>query len=450
MKRCICVIAFSFFLSVSSSCFADFIYILNNNNNGVTSGSVAVFNETTLLPLTGSPFTTVIPGLSGQAGQQMVINASGTRLYVANASIPNTISVLDTDTMLPIAGSPFSSGGMDAGGIAINPVAPYIYVTNYLSDTVSRLDEASLALLGAPVASGGLNPNRILVNPNGSIVYVINSNSVNLTAFDATLNPILAPIVFVNFVPYSMAINPAGTILYIYGLNSMSSTSQVLAYDAITLALLSNPLAGFDGLDVPAAITVSADGARLYVLGRRLVPPSNDMQILNADPLSLAVLLGPVATGGGPNALAIALNPENTRLYVGESDSSIPPISRVSFYDSATLTPIPGSPLTSGIAGPVSILFGPRLAAPTNLQGSQKKNDFGLVYEYFNLLTWDAAAGVVSGYYIYRDGAKIATLDAASHEYRDHNREKGVATFYSVSSFNANGNESNSVDVLVN
>lgn len=451
-ESCICrrlfFFGFAAFLVASSPCCAGLIYILNNNNNIVSSGSVAVYDETTLLQLPGSPFPTVIPGLSGQAGQQIIINESGTRLYIANGTIPNTVIVMDTATMLPIPGSPFSSGGMNAVSIALNPLSPEIYVANQTSDTVSRLDQITLALLGIPAASGGMSPSTVLVHPNGGLVYVNNFSTPNLTVFDSTLSMVVNSLALVNFFPAGMVFNPSGTILYVYGFDSMTMTSQVRAYDPMTLALLSNPLGGYDGLDVPRAITISSDGTRLYVLGRILAPPSNDIAILDPDPLSLAVLTGPVATGGA-DAFQFALNRTETRLYVGENNTAMPPVSRVTFFDPVTLAALPGSPLLSGIFGPISFAFSPLLPPPANLRGSQKRNDYAIVYEFFNLLVWDATSENAAGYYVYRDGARIATLGASSLQYEDHDRQKGAATLYSVTAFDSGGYETDPVSTIV-
>jgi hypothetical protein len=55
----------------------------------------------------------------------------------------------------------------------------------------------------------------------------------------------------------------------------------------------------------------------------------------------------------------------------------------------------------------------------------------------------------VTGYFIYRDGEKIATVDASTSTYQDHNRPQGVSTTYSVVAFDANGNTSTPVTVTV-
>jgi hypothetical protein len=68
----------------------------------------------------------------------------------------------------------------------------------------------------------------------------------------------------------------------------------------------------------------------------------------------------------------------------------------------------------------------PRVDPPSRLQGVQKKNDFGLVYELYNQLSWRASPSPQTvGYTIYRDGARIAQVNALTLTYQDHNREKG-------------------------
>ena len=99
---------------------------------------------------------------------------------------------------------------------------------------------------------------------------------------------------------------------------------------------------------------------------------------------------------------------------------------------------------------PQSIALGPDFLPPTNLSGVQKKNDFGLSYEWYNLLSWSPSSSVgVKGYCIYRDGVKIATVGPKTFNYEDHNRKKGVPILYQVSSLSSSGIESNFVTVTV-
>lgn len=86
---------------------------------------------------------------------------------------------------------------------------------------------------------------------------------------------------------------------------------------------------------------------------------------------------------------------------------------------------------------------------PSNVQGVQKKNDFGLEYEFYNRLTWTSSPSNVAGYFIYRDGEKIATLSATTLFYEDHNRKKDVSYTYGITAFNSVGSESTQVNIVV-
>ncbi len=86
----------------------------------------------------------------------------------------------------------------------------------------------------------------------------------------------------------------------------------------------------------------------------------------------------------------------------------------------------------------------------SNFTGKQKKNNFGLEYELYNQLTWSLSSSAgVAGYYIYRDGTKIATVGSLVRAYQDHNRPKGVSFIYSLVAFDSDGNTSSAVTVTV-
>ena len=94
--------------------------------------------------------------------------------------------------------------------------------------------------------------------------------------------------------------------------------------------------------------------------------------------------------------------------------------------------------------------FAPTILPPSNLQGMQKKNNFGFEYELYNQLTWTSSSSAgVTGYLMYRDGLQIATVSAATSVYQDHNQVPGVVVVYSLVAFDANGNMSAPVTVTV-
>jgi len=89
------------------------------------------------------------------------------------------------------------------------------------------------------------------------------------------------------------------------------------------------------------------------------------------------------------------------------------------------------------------------LMPPSNLSGVQRKNDFGLCYELSTILKWKASLSNVSGYNVYKNGVKIATLDPTAIQYADHNNAKDTRISYSVTAFNSSGAESSPISIII-
>ena len=100
---------------------------------------------------------------------------------------------------------------------------------------------------------------------------------------------------------------------------------------------------------------------------------------------------------------------------------------------------------------PTFIQFELKAPPLLNLQGAQMKNTFAFEYELYNELTWGPSlSNQTIGYFIFRDGEKIATLDAQTTTYLDHNRKKNLSYTYSITSFDASGNESIPETITIN
>lgn len=100
----------------------------------------------------------------------------------------------------------------------------------------------------------------------------------------------------------------------------------------------------------------------------------------------------------------------------------------------------------SSFAGSVPAVILP----PSNLTGRQRKNNFGLQYELFNTLKWDASPSFnVAGYHIYQNGVLITSVNASTLHYAQHNQKKGAETLYSITAFDLMGNESTGIDVII-
>lgn len=87
---------------------------------------------------------------------------------------------------------------------------------------------------------------------------------------------------------------------------------------------------------------------------------------------------------------------------------------------------------------------------PSNFEGKQKADDFGLQYELYNELMWTPCSSPeISGYYIYRNGEKIAILNASTCSYKDRFRKKRISYTYAITAFNSAGNESSPVTIVI-
>ena len=105
---------------------------------------------------------------------------------------------------LLILGALFGMGGVYA--------APFAYISNFASDTVSVIDTATNTVVATvPV---GTRPYGVAVNPAGTFVYVTNQDSNNVSVIDTATNTVVATVP-VGREPHGVAVNPAGTVAYV-------------------------------------------------------------------------------------------------------------------------------------------------------------------------------------------------------------------------------------------
>ena len=240
----------------------------------------------------------------------------------------------------------------------------------------------------------GLAPTAIAIaiTSNGEPAYVANAGDGTVSVINTSTNTVVGSPINVGSGPEAIAITPNGAFAYVA--NAGDGTVSVI--NTSTNMVVGSPIGVGSG---PDAIAITPDGEFAYVANT----DSNNVSVIST---ASNTVIGSIGVGSGPDAIAISPN---------------------------------ACAITSSL-----------LLPPQNLTGHQKKNDFGLVYERFNLLQWTASpSSAVAGYFVYRDGVKIATLDASTFKYRDHDRRKGVTTLYSVTAFNAVGNESASANITI-
>jgi sugar lactone lactonase YvrE len=324
-------------------------------------------------------------------------------------------------------GSPFpiTEDLINPLGLATNP-----------SKTTINIYDLSTGLKLSTLLSGLPNPSGITLNSDGTILYVANyggtANAYNATT-GATIQTYSAGISGCS----DVALSPDGTILYVSNFNG----HNVTVYNATTGSALGfSPMAAESG--AISAVALSLDGNTLYVCNAG----NNTINTYNA--LTGTIIANPFldSVSGLNGPYGMRLSEDGATLYVGNTGDN-----SVLAFDSSSGMPI-GSPfpITEDIAYPGTFAFAlSPVSPPSNLSGYQKKDDFALEYELFNRLSWSASPSEISGYYVYRNDVKIATLGAFTLSYTDHNREKGVAVNYSVTAFDQAGNESEAATCVI-
>jgi YVTN family beta-propeller protein len=192
------------------------------------------------------------------------------------------------------------------------------------------------------------------------------------------------------------------------------------------------------GVPNPLGVAITPDGSLAYVANST----SSSVSVIDTTTHTVGPTVG---VGAAPSGVAIT--PDGSYAYVSNvGDGTVSVI--------ATATNTVDATVMVGTA-PQGVAITPAPIPPTpsalTLTGHQEKNDFGVAYELFNRLKWtNSSLTSVQGYYVYRNGVKIATLSATTFDYEDHDIKKGVTTSYSVIAFDANGNQSTSQTITIN
>jgi YVTN family beta-propeller protein len=164
--------------------------------------------------------------------------------------------------------------------------APFAYVANFDSNTVSVIDTATNKVVGKPITVG-TGPLRVAVTPDGTHVYVTNVLSAKVSVVDTASNKVVDTIP-VGPNPTGVAVSPDGTRAYVSNVGN-GTVSPVLRNGA------------FDGF------AVSPDGTRVYGVSEE---DSNVVVIATAN--NAVVKTIPV----GIRPEGVAVTPDGTHAYV--------------------------------------------------------------------------------------------------------------------------------------
>ncbi len=365
-----------------------------------------------------------------------LINSAHTAIAFA-ANPDGEIYYFDPDNLSAPATQIFPL--MSADNITSSPDGNTMYFTDETTGDVYSFPTYGpyiLTLLNSQIQSIG-----IAVSNDSKTVFVATDAGVpGIYAIPATGGPVtqLTPTGIAIPTPLFLAIN--GDTLYIGDFSngqiySTPISSSSTTYDATLLQTTS----GVGGL------AVSSDGYLYWSSAYGGRTGDWIYRVPIAAPTSLPTLVG-TGPSGPVDGLTVSCDGTTvflTILYGNPGVYSIPTNQGL---------PQPATQLTSLLI-PEAIdiaVAGCNVFPPTNLKGFQKKYDFGLVYKISNILSWSASVtnGVLF-YRIYRNGSEVATVNAGTSTYQDHDIQKGVTTSYSIYSVTQSGAESSPINITI-
>lgn len=402
--------------------FADFAYVVNQTDSNV---SIIDTNSNTVV---GNPIPV------GFFPSAIAITPDEKFAYVTSILF-NTVSVIDTSSNT-VVGNPIPVG-KNPQAIAITPDGQFAYVANRDDFTVSIIDINSNTVVGSPIRVGN-KPLGIAITPNGEFAYVTNTYDIfggfhppivyTVSVIDTSSNTVVGAPIPVGNNPVGVAITPEGG--FAYAVNFGSNTVSVIDTNSNTVVGAPIPVGAS-----PSRIAMTPNGQFAYVTNNQ----SHNVSVI--DTSSNTVVASPIPVGDNPSAIAITS--DGAFAYVANFTDHT-----VSVIDTSSNTVV-GSPISVGScpAG-IAICSQPPLP-PQDLVGYQQKNPSGQIL--FNVLRWKASPSTtVAGYFVYRNGIKIASLDASTLKYKDRDIKKKEATLYSITAFNAKGKESSPISITMN
>lgn len=207
------------------------LYVVNN-----TSSNVSVV-DTRTNTVVGNPIGVGVLPLG------VVFNPAGTRAYVANNGVTNSISVINTSTR---AVTDIQIGGVPGAGpamLALDPSGNPLYASKLAGNVVYVIDTTA-GTVGEVVGSigvGGIHPVGIALDSKGKTLYVANEGSDNVSVIDTASKTI--KIIPVGSEPAGIDVDPDDKFVYVTNSNGNSNTVSII--DTSTLSLAGVVTTGF-------------------------------------------------------------------------------------------------------------------------------------------------------------------------------------------------------------
>jgi YVTN family beta-propeller protein len=223
--------------------------------------------------------------------------------------------------------------------VAINPSGTFAYVSNYGSDTVSKIDLATNTVAATIIVGDG--PWGLAINPLGTFAYVSNDQNGTVSKIDLATNTVVTTITVEQW-PWYVGINPAGTFAYVTNRSNNIVSKIDLATNAVTSFTIPNPSCvlnqGFP-CNSNFGVAFNSDATFAYVSG----PDKGTVAKINLNDNSV---VNTITVGSSPRGLAI--NPSGTFAYVSNYASNN--VSKIDLATNTVVATIPVGSLPYGVA----------------------------------------------------------------------------------------------------
>jgi 6-phosphogluconolactonase (cycloisomerase 2 family) len=274
---------------------------------------------------------------------------------------PNTVSGFKVDsngTLVPVPGSPFSTGGTGnhGGFFATNRAAVFasrdlLFVSNGGSNDISvfRIDRltGSLALVsGSPFSSGGVSGLGISLatTPDGRFLIAANAGSRNLVVFKVTPTGALQPILSRSGLPDApdaIKVSPDGHLLAVAYPEASLIEMYVIGQNGELMPAHGSPFVTTHS----AGVDINCTSDRLFA---GAAVPGTFVEVFSiATGGALIPIAGsPFAFNSGSIGNVVLLNPTDQILFVSNQETAT--ITTATVDQDGALALVPGSPFPVG------------------------------------------------------------------------------------------------------
>src|SRR5213593_3057828 len=286
IRGCLLSQVLAFFFATNLYAQTNFVYTNDDvSGQNTVSGFAVAENDGALTRVPGSPFLTGGTGSTG--GGLLAVNRATTcstqkLIYVSNAG-SNDVSGFSVDpstgSLALVPGSPFPTGGLSLGGIALacTPDGRFLMAASGGSSDItvfSIAGDGALTPVGSPFATA-FAPEGIRISPNGKFLAAALTGINSIEMVSIAPNGTLAPVPGSPFLGASMDgalagvdINCASTVMF--GGSAVAGTTIVDVFDIATNGALTPRSPFTPGVGVSSGVVLLSPNERLLFVSNQL------------------------------------------------------------------------------------------------------------------------------------------------------------------------------------